>query len=237
MTQSPSRLKWLLALAVGIVLWHLTAIIAGLITLAIAGTPEAITGLMLVPYSIIRAGLGVLGIALALRLANQRLPDVGLRSDHWQADALIGIVAGVAWTLVELFVLIPLTGGAARSDVVASLNLVGDSAWGLLGVIFVGWVVGGLSEELFFRGHLIHTLRGLLGHRPVVTAIAVAISVIYFGLTHAYQGWVGILDVGAGALLWSALYLWRGRRLMAPIIAHGLFDTLVILGVYAFYSG
>lgn len=36
----------------------------------------------------------------------------------------------------------------------------------------------------------------------------------------------------AAALVYGALYLWTGRNLWAPIIAHGVYDTVAILLAY-----
>jgi membrane protease YdiL (CAAX protease family) len=226
--------RWLIAFVAGILLFYVAMVGAALATSAIIGSSE-ITGLSLALAGVVRMMLSTAGIALAVWFAKGRLSDLGLTAENWRSDVLIGAAVGAGWALLELFVLIPLTGGAERSDVVASLALVGNSAWGLVGVIVIGWTVGGFSEELFFRGHIIHTLRNLLGNKTWAVVVAVIVSVVFFGVVHAYQGWIGILDVGFGGLIWAVLYLWR-RRLTASIIGHGLFDTLAIIGVYFLYS-
>ena len=231
MNNGVPRWRWLVAFVVGFLLFF---VIAQVVQSVFAGKAEAAKGLLLAPIGVVRMLLSALGIALAIRLAKGHLSDLGLTVENWHTDVLIGAAAGVGWTLLELFLLIPLTGGAERSDVIASRALVGDSPWGLVGVIIIGWTVGGFSEELFYRGHVIYTLRNFLGNKTWAVGIGVIVSVVFFGLTHGYQGWIGILDVGLGGLIWALLYLWRGR-LMAAIVGHGLFDMLVILGVYFLY--
>jgi len=179
--------------------------------------------------------LATIGLLLAARIAHARPVDVGLTTDQWQSDALIGVFAGTVWALLELFALIPLTGGGQRSDVIASLNLTAGNWGGVLGVIVAGWLVGGFSEELFFRGYFIQSARNLVGGGRCAAALGALMSILWFALGHGYQGWMGVVDAGMSGLLFTVLYLWRGR-LTASIVAHGLFDMLIILGVFARYG-
>jgi len=226
--------RWLAALLVGIVLHYMAAAGAILVTLAIVGSPDKIVGLSLALLGLVKMLLMTGAIAIAMRLANRRLRDLGLTTVNWRTDVVIGAAIGVGWPLLEFLVLIPATGGAARSDVVASRALIGDSPWGLLGAIIVGWTAAGLGEELFNRGHIIYTLRNLLGNKRWAIVVAVIISTLYFGINHRYQGWVGMLDTGTFGLIMALLYVWRGR-LTAPMIAHGLNDMLLFIGLYFLY--
>jgi membrane protease YdiL (CAAX protease family) len=132
---------------------------------------------------------------------------------------------------VQLFVLIPLTGGAGRSDVIASRALIGNGMINLLGVILLAWSMAGFGEELFYRGFLIHSIEQSVRRQPLGRAFGVIVSLFWFAAGHAYQGWIGILDVGIAALLFTFLYLWRGR-LIAPILAHAVYDTVLFIGLY-----
>jgi hypothetical protein len=219
---------------VGVLLWYVAEAGGVLVTLAIVGSPDKIRGLPLALFGVVRMVLATGGIAIAMRLANRRLGSLGLTTVNWRADVAIGAAIGVIWPLLEFLVLIPNTGGAARSDVVASRALIGDSPWGLLGVIIAGWIGGGFGEELFNRGHIIYTLRNLLGNKRWAIVVAVIISALYFGIGHLYQGWVGMVDTGAFGLIMALLYVWRGR-LTAPIIAHGLNNMLLFIGLYFLY--
>lgn len=66
-----------------------------------------------------------------------------------------------------------------------------------------------------------------------VSAIVVALA---FGFAHFPQGPTGVIEnIIAGAIL-VGLYFATGRNLWAPIIAHGIQDTvdvvLIYLGIY-----
>jgi membrane protease YdiL (CAAX protease family) len=55
---------------------------------------------------------------------------------------------------------------------------------------------------------------------------------VLFGLAHFPQGTTGVIEnVIDGAIL-AALYFATGRNLWAPIIAHGVQDTVDVLLIY-----
>lgn len=110
----------------------------------------------------------------------------------------------------------------------------GNSVGGLIGFIVLAWT-GATAEEIFFRGHLMTTLRNLLGNTSLGLFLTVAITVLLFALGHGYQGWAGMVDTGLyGGLTLSLLYLWRGR-LTAPIIAHAMWNTVASIVLFVWF--
>ncbi len=82
----------------------------------------------------------------------------------------------------------------------------------------------GFSEELFFRLAL-PLLLFQLTHAP---ALSMGLSVLCFGLAHAYQGWKGILGtMAAGALL--TLYYCSHGSLVRVMLVHALIDVIALL--------
>jgi hypothetical protein len=82
-------------------------------------------------------------------------------------------------------------------------------------------VLAGVGEELLFRG----SLQTALGHwtTPI---IGLVITSILFGLAHALSKLYFIFAVAVGAFLgWMTL---KYNDLLAPIIAHGLYDFLAL---------
>jgi membrane protease YdiL (CAAX protease family) len=84
------------------------------------------------------------------------------------------------------------------------------------------WAVSisaGICEELVFRGLLI--MAGIAaGWPPIVAALA---NSVLFGLTHLYQGWLGILLTTALGLAMTYFVLPTGS-LLFPIVLHILID-------------
>jgi len=94
---------------------------------------------------------------------------------------------------------------------------------------------GAFSEELFFRGHLVTTLRHILGNTRLALFLTTVIIVMLFAVAHGYQGWAGVLDTGLyGGLILTLLYLWRGR-LTACIVAHAMWNTFATVAIYLWY--
>jgi membrane protease YdiL (CAAX protease family) len=104
------------------------------------------------------------------------------------------------------------------------------------------WTLAAFGEELVHRGYLMNRVAGLFngtqaGWVTSLIAIAgwvtslIAISVV-FGCAHIDQGSTGMLENMWDGLLLGTLYLACGRNLAAPIIAHGVTDTVDILLMY-----
>ena len=231
LTGKASKRRWALAFLVGLALAAVAIILTGLGASLVQSVP--VEGLALAVRGVLIIPLMTIAVWLALRVVGVSLPEIGLVTTHWRPDLLIGIAAGVGWALLQFLVIIPVTGGAERSDVIASRALIGESWMGVAGALVVG-LAAGYNEELFFRGHIITTLRHALGNSKWAVGIAVFVSAFLFGITHTYQGWVGVLDTGTLALIMAALYLWRGR-LIAPMVAHAVFDVLAITILFIFF--
>lgn len=234
MREQPSFLRWLAALLAGVIFWYLSLLIGVALTIPFGGNFQELKGPPLAIFAVARTLLAALGIMLAARIVGLRLSDLGLKLEGWRGDLIIGLVFGILLPALQFAVIIPNTGGALRSDVIASRALIGNDVSGLLSAILVGWLVGGFAEELFFRGHLITTIRNLFGNQSWALPAAVILSTLYFAGGHAYQGWTGMLDTGIAALIWAGLYLWRGR-LTPGVVAHGLNDMLLLIGLYLWY--
>lgn len=82
----------------------------------------------------------------------------------------------------------------------------------------------GFSEELLFR----LALPLLLFQLTHAAMLSMALSILCFGLAHAYQGWKGILGtMAAGALL--TLYYCTHGSLVRVMVAHALIDVIALL--------
>jgi uncharacterized protein len=55
----------------------------------------------------------------------------------------------------------------------------------------------------------------------------------YFGLAHSYQDLTGIIENTIDGALLAFLYIACGRNLIAPIVAHGVTDTIDVLIIFS----
>jgi membrane protease YdiL (CAAX protease family) len=79
----------------------------------------------------------------------------------------------------------------------------------------------GIAEELVFRSFLIASVFQVAGSMEM----AVAVSVVVFAATHAYQGWTGGLRVGILGLILTIPFLLTGS-VYPSIIAHIALDLV-----------
>ncbi len=170
----------------------------------------------------------------SLALRGVRWSDIGLRAGpQWKVLVLAGVCAGIAMETLGLFVTLPLlvklTG--QRPDLTDYRDLVGNLD--LLFRLIVGaWVVAAFGEELVWRGYLMNRLADLFGRDKIGWTVALVLMSLAFGLAHAQQGWVDVVEgIIDGALL-GLLYLVSGRNLLVPIVAHGVTDTVDCLIIF-----
>ncbi len=106
-----------------------------------------------------------------------------------------------------------------------------ESPGKLVAGIAVAWLLGGVLEELVFRGILLRSvghLAGWLGG-PAATAVAVGVAASGAGLIHFYQGPRAMLIVGQLSVLFGALFVVSGYDLWAVMLCHGLYDTIAFV--------
>jgi hypothetical protein len=166
--------------------------------------------------------------SLSMMLRGLRWGDVGMRIPaRWQRLVCIGVTVGIAMELLELLVtqplLVTLTG--RYPDLSVLHDLVGNVP-GLLLAIGASWILAGFGEEFVWRGYILNRAVDVLGPGRSGWTISIGVTSIVFGVAHAYQDWTGIIENGADGALLALLYIACGRNLVAPIVAHGVTDTL-----------
>lgn len=230
------RTRWIVTLALGTLLCLAIFVVSNVGALFALGHLE---GIDYAVVGLVQAALVPLAAFLALKPVRLGLRDVGLRArdaaGDFRADVLIGLGVAVVFAAVQFGLVLPATGGAARSDVAMNATQIGESFLGVIGFTILA-VTGGFAEELFFRGLFLTTLRNALGRSTGALVAAYVVTVVFFGLLHGYQGVAGIIDTGLyGGLILTGMYVWRGGRLTAGIVAHAGWNTLAALGIWLWY--
>ncbi len=227
-----SRKRWALALIVGTILY--LVVVVGSQVIPSVFLPGELKGLDYAWVGLFQLVLGLPVIAFALSIAKCSLRDVGLSMSNWGREAGIGAVIAIIFAIIQFGFIIPATGGAERSDVVTNLAQIGGSWLGVFGFVVLAWT-GAALEEVFFRGHFLNTLKGLISHGKAATYIAAITTIVLFAALHGYQGWAGVIDSGLyGGLTLTLLYLWR-RNLTACIVAHALWNSLASVLLLVLY--
>jgi hypothetical protein len=83
------------------------------------------------------------------------------------------------------------------------------------------------------RGYLMNRVAGLFGGGGLGWAVSLIAVNAVFGLGHAYQGLSGQVEAAVSGLLLGALYLACRRELWAPVLAHGVSNTIDLVMIFA----
>jgi membrane protease YdiL (CAAX protease family) len=224
--------RWIITLVAGVLLWEVGNLISGIVASVIAGEGEALIGSVypMIIYSVLRALIFTFGIKYTWKIVDGGLSSIGFEIQNWKQDTFYGAAVGVGLAVIQYLVVLPLTGGALRSDIIAASEMVGTNYSTLVAAIILG-LAGAMSEELFFRGHIIRSFRGLFGVGRLTLVVSSLISIGLFASGHAYQGLSGVINTGFIGLVYTILYLRRGS-LTSGIVAHSVSNTLAFLGIF-----
>lgn len=181
-------------------------------------------------------GLGIL-LALGATAATVAwVPPKGLSSigfytpESWVGTILVGVAAGVLLQFLSVVFIEPMservTGGAHDHSIVEGVR---DSVASLVKWLLLVWLAVALLEETIYRGYLITEIRAAGGSSWFVALLAIAGSATVFGLSHWYQGRAGALSTGLVGGLLGVLFVAQDYNLWAPIVAHGVIDTVGIV--------
>ena len=94
-------------------------------------------------------------------------------------------------------------------------------------VIFANWLCAAVVEELIFRGFILSRLTG--GRFGV--AIPILIQALIFGVVHLPAGLSSAILACVLGLILGIAFMSFNKNLTAPIIAHGVANTIIIAGL------
>lgn len=177
---------------------------------------------------------------LSLRLRGIGWRAVGLtRPARWRGTLVLGITVGVVYQFFSLYMLEPLiillTGKPIDLSQFAPVK---GNVFLLALFLVLVWTLAAFGEELVYRAYLMNRVSELAGGSSMAWASSLVVVSVLFGVAHLYQGVSGVATVMAAGLVYGGLYLWSGRNLWAPIIAHGVYDTVaVLLAFWGKYPG
>ena len=156
---------------------------------------------------------------------------VGLRRPaRWRDTLLLGIAVGVVYQLFSLYLLEPLIVLVTGKPIdLSQFAPVKANVFLLVLFLVLVWTLAAFGEELVYRGYLMNRISELAGGSSRAWALSLIVVSVLFGVAHLYQGISGVATVIAAALVYGGLYLSSGRNLWAPIIAHGVYDTVAVL--------
>jgi uncharacterized protein len=172
--------------------------------------------------------------AISLAIRRQSLRSIGFRRPtSWTRTFLIALAAAAALQLLSTYVTEPLISRFTNqpSDLSQFRELVGNAEVALVWLAIV-WTFAAFGEEFVYRGYVLNRMAESAGGGSVAWPFAVIATAVLFGIGHYYQGPTGMIDTAISALVFGGLYVWSGRNLWPPILAHGLSDTIAVAAIY-----
>src|ERR1700730_3273184 len=214
-SRSPRATQWLLAVEV--------IVVAGIFYL----DWQHLLPVSKVPY------LFVLGW-ISLRLRGQRWKDVGFTiAPNWPMLLFVGLLVGLGMEALELFATQPLLTKLLNQgpDLHQYKVLIGNARLLILGIV-LAWVLAAFGEESVYRGYLLNRCAGFFGELRNAWITAAILVTVLFGFAHFAQRPTGVIENIIDGGILAAVYFATNRNLLAPIIAHGIRDTVDVLLIY-----
>jgi len=145
----------------------------------------------------------------------------------------MGVSIGIAWTLLNTFVLEPLIVGitGVSLDLSAFGGIKGNVKSFTIWLTFT-WTLAAFGEEIAFRGYFLRRSIDLLGESKADRALSLILNSLCFGFGHLYQGISGFIDACIFAAVMGLLFFVSARNLWLPIIAHGVDDTIAFTALF-----
>lgn len=189
--------------------------------------------IVVMAITVIFVPLSAVLVFLWLWLSRTPLRDVGLtRPDSWARMLILGIATGIAVKLLMKAVVMPYLGAPPTNPFLAPLE--GNLAAALSAAARM-MVLGGLLEEIVFRGFLFNRLQAAFGTGSVASVVMVVGAGVFFGAVHYFgQGIFGAVHAAILGVAFGAVYFFNRQRLGYLIITHATFNAT---GVWMTYAG
>ena len=172
---------------------------------------------------------------VSLRLRRVQWKDVGWQVPTRPSSMLaVGLLAGLAFSAIELFLTQPLiVHFTGRMPDLSDFESIRGQLVMLIVYLLLVWILAAFGEELVYRGYLMNRIADLMRNGRTGWVVSLIVVSVVFGCSHIDQGISGILENVWNGLLLGGLYLACGRNLFAPIVAHGVADTIDLVLIYA----
>jgi membrane protease YdiL (CAAX protease family) len=180
-------------------------------------------------YLLLESCIALLILAALLRLHHESIHGLGFRGEHWKRNFVIGLMLVPFLFLTNAIVAILFKAYLPeyymeQNPLVENLHTPQQLAL----FIFSALIAGGIKEEIQ-RAFILNRFRSYLGG----AGTGLLIWSLAFGAGHYVQGAQGIVIASLYGFLFGGIYILSGS-LVAPIAAHGAYDTLAILAYYFF---
>ena len=103
---------------------------------------------------------------------------------------------------------------------------------GYIVLMLIMWVFAAFGEEFLFRGYYMKALAELLGNSNKAWIVSAIITSLYFGVSHIYQGLIGVVSVFLWSFMISLIFNKNRNNLLLLVLIHGIYDSVGITLIY-----
>jgi len=176
-------------------------------------------------------------IWLFLKFSKENFASLGFSFKRCNLNAvLIGTIAGILLFTFLQYAFFPLLRqiiSLAPADL-GFFNKVRYNTGTYVFTLVMGWIVGGIYEEIVFHGFIFTRLEKLIGGRYAVL-VSFLLTNIIFALYHWQLGTSGVINAFVAGMVYHALILRYKRNMWYGIICHAVFDTIALTFIYLGY--
>lgn len=174
-----------------------------------------------------------LGIAfLILWGSNYEWSKFGIGQKINKKTCLKSILITLAFLIGFSIVIDPILQHYLGNFDLSSVEDIRGNLAGYIAIMIVMWVFAAFGEEFLFRGYYMKGLAELLGNSNKSWLLSATITSVYFGVSHAYQGLVGVISVFLWSLCLSLIFNKNRNNLLLLVLIHGFSDTIGLTLIY-----
>lgn len=161
--------------------------------------------------------------AILITINKSKLRDFGMKTENISHQTLIGVILALLMSLV--LTVVPILCGF--KELVGSTSY--SQPWQFAYQFVYATIGVALAEEFVFRGYIFHKLLEIKDSRW----FAMIVSSILFGLFHIFNG--NLIQIFMTAIIGFLYCVFREKirscTLLSLVIAHGLYDAMIVLWV------
>lgn len=179
----------------------------------------------------------VLVVWRVLKNQGESFQDLGFSFKNFPKQSLwIGTLAAVLILSFMQLVFFPILEKFVTFDEVdvGLYSFIRENIVQYLFIVVMGWVVGGVYEEIVFHGFIFTRLEKMLASRHA-TKISFVLAVLIFGAYHYQLGMAGMINATIVGIVYLGLYVYFKRNLWYSIICHGVYNSIVMTLIYMDY--
>lgn len=174
---------------------------------------------------------------LYLKKYDEKFSDIGFSFKSFRLKSLV--VSSIAAVLIVSFmqlVFFPILEQfmTFEDTDVELYDFITKNKWNYIFMVLMGWLIGGVYEEIVFHGFIFTRLEKMLSGN-YSTALSFIITSLLFGVYHWQLGPLGAINAFFVGALYQTLFLYFKRNLWYSIVCHGVYNSIVISLIYSGY--